>query len=442
MILPIVLLSGCIRAPETIGDIRELKQDHMFYIERSTWDREIVPPRDQKKMDDQFNARYFAPWHQTIPAYPLDKLTRTFVRYEKNPGYGENGRKHKKSWIKNLRVNAQLDRYPNAGFPAITIDNADLRVLPTHKPFYSRYNMLNGHPFDKFQESLISGNTPLFISHVTKDKAWFLAETPYATGWILSRNVAFVDADFIKTWKKEKYAVVIKDKTPVYADADQFLFNAPLGSLFPEIAESTDSITVQVAVADMNKKAVIRTTNVKKEIAAPKPLKLTPFNMAKMANELINEPYGWGGQYQNRDCSAMMKDMFSPFGIWLPRNSADQAREGGTFMDLSDLSPEDREMMIMKHGVPYLTLLWRKGHIMLYIGTHEGKILVFHNFWGIRTRDWLGRQERKIVGHAAITTLQPGIELYNIDPLQGNYLNYVIGMTRLINLSPQGGSKP
>ncbi len=442
MILPVFLLSGCFRAPETIRDIRELRQDHMFYIEGSSRAREMLSPGDQKKMDNQFNARYFAPWHQTVPACSPDKLTLIFERYEKNPGYGENRKKHKISWIKNLRVNAQLDRYPNAGFAAITIDNADLRVLPTHKPFYSQYNMLNGYPFDKFQESLVSANTPLFISHMTKDRAWFLAETPYATGWILSRNVAIVDADFIKTWENGKYAVIIKDKTPVYDDAGRFLFRASLGSLFPEVAEGSDSISIQVAVADMNKKAVIITTNVKKETAATKPLKLTPFNMAKTANELINEPYGWGGQYQNRDCSAMIKDMFSPFGIWLPRNSADQAREGGAFIDLSDLSPEDREMMILKHGIPYLTLIWRKGHIMLYIGSYQGTPLIFHNFWSVRTKDFLGREDKIIVGHAAITTLQPGLELDNIDPLKGNYLNYILGMTLLINPANQGALKP
>jgi hypothetical protein len=43
MILPIFLLSGCFRVPEMIKDIRELRQDHMFYIERSSWDREVAP---------------------------------------------------------------------------------------------------------------------------------------------------------------------------------------------------------------------------------------------------------------------------------------------------------------------------------------------------------------------------------------------------------------
>ena len=411
----------------------------MSYIEMVAQDREMISSQDQENMDRRYNDLFFTPWHQTGPRCPLDEVRSTFHKYEENPGYGENGRKHEKQWIRKLLTNAQLDNYPNAGVMAITIDNADLRVLPTYKPLFNGFRYLSqGYPFDRFQESLIAANTPLFISHMTRDKAWVLAETPYATGWLQSTHVAFVDADFIKTWERGQYAVIIKDKTPVYDDQRKFLFESPLGSLFPAAEEKIDSIKVLVAVADMNRKAVIKNTTVSKETAVLKPFKMTPLNMAHMANELIDEPYGWGGMYGNRDCSAMIKDLFAPFGLWLPRNSADQAREGGVFIDLRNLSPEEKERMIVKRGIPYLTLIWKKGHIMLYIGNQKEKALVFHNFWSVRTEDMLGKQERKIIGRAAITTLHPGMELYNTGSSKDDYLKNVLGMTLLINTSKQG----
>jgi cell wall-associated NlpC family hydrolase len=442
IILLILLAFGCVKAPEVIKDIRDLKQDHMSYIEAAASAREMVSSHDQEIMDRRYNELFFAPWHQTGPQYLLDQLKNTFHKYEKNPGFGENSRKHKKKWIRKLLANAQLDNYPNAGFMAITIDNADLRVLPTYKPSFISFNYLHrGYPFDRLQESLIAANTPLFISHMTRDKAWVLAETPYAIGWLQSTHVALVDADFIKAWERGQYAVIIKDKTPVYDDQRKFLFESSLGSLFPAMEEKGESIKVLVAVADINKRAVIRNATVLKETAVLKPLKMTPLNLARMANELIDEPYGWGGMYGNRDCSAMIKDLFAPFGLWLPRNSADQAREGGTFIDLQNLSPEEKEGMIVKRGIPYLTLIWKKGHIMLYIGNQQGKALVFHNFWSVQTISMLGRRERTIVGHAAITTLHPGMELYNTDSLKDDYLNGVLGMTLLINNSKRGDSQ-
>ena len=428
VVLPIIFFSGCIKAPETIKDIRELKQDHLFYCD-SVASNQKITKLTQKKMDDRYNALHFAPWHQSGPAIPVDEIAQPFTQYEKNPGYGENGRKHESSWVNSLRAYSQLNHYPNAVFAAITIENADLRLLPTHKPIFKSFRDM---PFDRLQASLIAANTPLFVSHVTRDKAWVLAETPYATGWIQSRNIASVDSGFIKTWEKGRYVVVIKDKMPLYDEGGQFLFHASLGSIFPEWEENAQGFKMLVAVADMNKKAVTRTISVSKEAAVSKPLALTSFNLAKVANELINEPYGWGGLYQNRDCSAMIRDMFAPFGLWLPRHSEDQAREGGAFIDLQNLSLEEKEQMILKQGIPYLSLLWREGHIMLYMGTYQGKILVFHNFWGVGPKGWIGRKERKIVGHAAITTLQPGIELYETDANEENYLNTVLGMTQLI----------
>ena len=135
--------------------------------------------------------------------------------------------------------------------------------------------------------------------------------------------------------------------------------------------------------------------------------------------------------YQNRDCSATMKDLFSPFGIWLPRNSMDQAAKGVVFIDLSRLSCKEKEKMIISKGIPYLTLIWLRGHIMLYIGSYKGRAMVFHNLWGIKTKSFLGKEGRKIVGHAAITTVSPGKDLYNTDPKDG-ILGKIVGMILLI----------
>jgi hypothetical protein len=434
----VLLVCGCASIPETIRDIQVLTQDHMAYIDKSTSEQEIISVDDQKKADDHYNSLYFGPWHRDKPYYQIDIVERGFKKYGKNLGYGENGRKLKKSWLKALIASADLDHYPNSGLTAITIENADLRVMPTHKPrFFDVSYSHNGYPFDTLQESSIAPNTPLFISHVAKDKDWVLVETPSVVGWMSARSIALVNSDFIKAWETGHYAVFVKDKIPLYDENGRYLFRAPLGAMFPIIGEDAKTRTLRVALADDNGKARMKTAVVTKEAVTAKPLKLTHFNIAKIANELINEPYGWGGLYQNRDCSSLIKDMFAPFGIWLPRNSTDQAQEGGTFIDLRDLSAAEKESIILTRGVPYLTLIWRKGHIMLYMGNYQGKPLIFHNIWSVRTEDLLGRVGRKIVGHAAITTLNPGLEFRNEDTPRNNYVNSILGMTVITPKNPE-----
>ena len=69
---------------------------------------------------------------------------------------------------------------------------------------------------------------------------------------------------------------------------------------------------------------------------------------------------------------------------------------------------------------------------MLYIGHKDGRVLIFHNMWGVRTRDELGREGRKIVGQAVITTLRPGQEVPDFDPSVGSYLSHIAAMNILI----------
>jgi hypothetical protein len=69
---------------------------------------------------------------------------------------------------------------------------------------------------------------------------------------------------------------------------------------------------------------------------------------------------------------------------------------------------------------------------MLYIGEYKGRALIFHNIWGIKTRDLTGKEGRKIIGQAVITTLRPGDELRCIDPEGGTLLKAITVMNILV----------
>ncbi len=431
--LLIILLSSCIHLPETIRDIHDIPQDHTQHI---TADYLFMSEEDQKISDAKYNILFFSPWHRTKPVRSLESVRKSFHALELNPGYGENKREHEVSWVTGLLDNAALDHYPNAGFPGITLYNTDLRILPTHKPVF---RSAGGYPFDRLQESLIAPHTPLYISHISRDRAWFLVETPYANGWIDVRHVLRVDETFMQKWQNGSYAVVIEDEIPVYDDQSHFLFKAPLGAIFPAVGETDHAVRILHASADANRKAVIRESRIKKDAIAIKPLRMTGINMARVANRLMMKPYGWGGLYENRDCSATLRDLFAPFGIWLSRHSSDQAKRDGHFFDLASLSPEEKKNTILRRGIPYMTLLWMKGHIMLYIGQFQGEPLVFHNFWGVTTTNLWGIHGRLIVGHTAITTLHPARVFHYALPGENSFLQNIIGMTRIGDIKNTNG---
>lgn len=406
-----VLLSGGAVWGAAIRDLSDLKQDPRIYVDRSAADLPLLPAEIQRNLNAAYDLLAFAPWHQTAPRHTPDQVAWGFKEYGSNPGYGKDGRRHPAEWIRKMAVNAHLDDYPQGGFPAVTVSRIDFRVLPT-RDRHSRISKRPGgdDPFDNLQESSAPPGTPVLVSHISRDRKWLLTETSYALGWVPATDLAAVDAEFMQGWECGRYAAIVREKAPVRDEAGKLLFRAPLGAVFPKTGEGAGYTGILTAVRDARGKAHLRKARVPKAATADKPLSFTARHMAQLAAGLAGQPYGWGGMSGKRDCSALVRDLFTPFGLWLPRNSKEQA-EAGRFISLKNLPSAEREARILRQGVPWRTLLWTPGHIMLYIGVHQGQPLIFHSFWSIRTRDAAGNKGRVIVGRAAVTTLQPGREL-------------------------------
>lgn len=431
-LLPVLCFLGCAGSPETIADLYTLPQDATFYLDPATATAEMVSRERQQAMHEHFLRQFFLPWCRTETSLTRQELVREFSKCRSDSGYGENLRKHTLAWYDTLARNASLGTFPNAGFRGITIYPSNLRRQPTSKPHFSSLkDDGSAYPFDNFQNSALPANTPVYVAHVSRDQAWVLVESHYAAGWLPARDVVRVDENLMELWQNAGQLAIIRDEVPVSDEEGRFLFKAGVGAQFPRRNGAGDTCRILVVQADEERTARVITAILPAAAAVLQPLPLTPRALAEMANQLMNQPYGWGGLYQNRDCSSLLKDLFAPYGIWLPRHSAHQALTGGTVLELGSLNPHDRERMIRQHGIPFLTLIWARGHIMLYLGQHEGHAVVFHTFWGIKTRTIWGREGRKIVGHSAITSLHPGAELSDRDFPGGDLLHRVEGMTVL-----------
>ncbi|HNQ64612.1 MAG TPA: NlpC/P60 family N-terminal domain-containing protein [Smithella sp.] len=421
VVLALFLVSCYLQPPDTLQDVKDvtdLPQDHTARLADVPADKVLLTRDSQTAMNEHYDKTFFSVWHHPEPVHALpERLSAIFTQFAAHPGYGENKRKHSTAWLKKLQQNAWLENYPNTLQPAITVRSTNLRMLPTNGPhFYKPGGDINGWPFDNLQISSVAANTPILICHISRDRSWALVETSFAFGWIPAEDFARVDDPFMQTWQTSRYATVTRDKIPIVDANGNFSLRTSIGQMFPLITEMADKLEILIASADANHQAIIQRVFISREIMNIKPLPFTYANATRIANELIDEPYGWGGLYGNRDCSAMTRDFFAPFGIWLPRHSADQAKKIGIYIDLEAMEPQEKEKVILEQGIPYLSLLWRRGHIMLYIGERNGRALIFHNVWGLRITDARGEEGRKIIGKAVITTLHPGKELTNIDP--------------------------
>jgi hypothetical protein len=382
-------------------------------------DRLTITQPCREQLMEEFKRRFFSPWSVSGPS--LDPAAaEDFMREEgRTTWYGPHKRKIRSQQMQDLLRNCALESFPSRNDAAISVAPGHLRGLPTHLPFYTR---AEDFPFDMLSYPQVKLNEPLRVLHRSRDGVWLFVETGYTNGWIEARDVALVDRDFMQSWMQAPHLVVVRDYAPVPDGRGVGVFRGKVGTLLPMLRSDEDGWEVAIASAGEGGEVQSRPVRLPRATAMPFPLEFNRENITLVGNQFLGEPYGWGEVYDLRDCSAMLRDFFLPFGIWLPRTSADQIASVPGRIALSQVAAPGKEELIRSKGVPFLSLLYKPGHIMLYVGVDsEGRPLVFHNAWSVRLKgdgaeDTVGnvggREERtQIIGVAGITTLEPGKEL-------------------------------
>lgn len=385
-------------------------QDIFHFVDQQTENKWLITPKLQQTNLKEFYERFFYPWKQHTNYITVDFLRRYIIGeskfYSRNLGYAENFHHHTAPWFKQILHNMNLARFPNEDKPAIAINNAYIRLFPTMDPHYSKQDQVSGgYPFDDFQMSALWAGTPVRILQTSQDHAWAFVVTPSVSGWVAMDQLALVDQKFITLWETSKFAALIVRKTSLTDVHNIYRFDAYLGSIFPYTIASNSKVNILVPVKDIDDYARYTNVILSDDMAQPIPWAPTAKHFALVIQQFLSSDYGWGGVYFYGDCSGTLKSIFTPFGIWLPRNSQAQAHVAKQML-LEKLSPEARQAAILKYGKPFTTLISIKGHIMLYIGQYNGEVMTFQNVWGFVTMSRTGKMGHDVLGSAVLLPLK------------------------------------
>lgn len=396
---------------QTIADLREFPQNLAVYARRDN--KRLLPAATQEALAHSFANIYFGPWDMRKTSVRARDVAAMF---KKARGYKDGSQPWTQSEWDAMAGNARLTAFPSRAQPAITLRQTDLRELPTHQPRFTEPTPeIKDNPFDYFQYSLLAPGMPLLVAHTSADGRWHYVECPIASGWVDARDVALAGEDFRRLYRRGEYAALLKDNVSLPGTGPNGADSAAgLGTILPLLAKNPDgSLTVLIPVKNRDGYADSAEIRLADGLAAAQPLPLTPDNMAAVGNVAMTQPYGWGGTLGQRDCSALMRDIFTPFGIWLPRNSQAQARRGAV-VSLEGLTPSEKAAAILREGVPFLSMLGMRGHIGLYVGEWHGRPAIFHNTWGLRIVKNGNDNERFVIGRTVVTSITPGMELENL----------------------------
>ena len=388
------------------GDIQDLKE-----LPQQTGAYAYVKDENVSISDIQnsYEDNYFRPWNMDSIKTDIEQVKWPFRSYTAKNSYGENLKPLSQEWFDKMYKRSNFDSYATVNKKAITLRFANLRSFPTDKPIFKDPNQAGeGFPFDYLQNSSVHANEPIFVSHYSDDGAWAYVFTSYASGWMHSYNIAYIPEQNMDIIKNSKKIYIITDGYPLKDENNQFVIYSQVGMIFPLIDEKDDSYEALAITKGKENTAIYTKVIIPKNIASVDVLELNRENITHVGDEMLKTKYGWGGMYQERDCSSMIRDMYAPFGIWLPRNSYQQSRVGKV-ISLKDLSDDEKKEVIKENGIPFETLLHRKGHILIYAGVYNDKIIVMHDMWGIKTKQG-DKTGRIVVGKTVFTSLEVGKE--------------------------------
>ncbi|WP_187850770.1 SH3 domain-containing protein [Helicobacter pylori] len=439
LVVFLFLFVGCMKKDFTLKDL-SLPQEASSYLASSqngsNNNQSIDPQALRENLKESYLKAWYSPWLDMKVKSNKKEVFWILKEMNKSTGYGEDLKPNAKAFNDELIKSMDIERYPSAKIRAVVVRDSDVRAVPTNKPFYLSPK---GYPFDRYQNSLIFQGTPVLVTHFNLDKTYAHIQSSFVYGWIKVSDLAYMrDKDIELLTQLKNYVMPIKDKIPLYTDYGDFYTNARVGELFALIPQSQKTpqkpqkkeLKAYGFLRDAKGYAALQSVILDEKDFFVFPKVFNSENMAYFIDTMLGQKYGWGGLLGNRDCSAFTRDSFANFGILLPRNSYAQSRYANNYVDLSSMKAKEKEDYILKNATPFGTLIYLKGHIMLYLGAHNHQAIVAHSIWSVQTQKHFKTLSHKI-GGVVITSLWLAEEHNGAFSKKKLLIDRVLGMSDL-----------
>ncbi|GAA8278431.1 SH3 domain-containing C40 family peptidase [Helicobacter pylori] len=433
------LFVGCMKKDFTLKDL-SLPQEASSYLASSQNgshnNQSIDPQALRENLKESYLKAWYSPWLDAKVKSNKKEVFWILKEMNKSTGYGEDLKPNAKAFNDELIKSMDIEHYPSAKIRAVVARDSDVRAVPTNKPFYLSPK---GYPFDRYQNSLIFQGTPVLVTHFNTDKTYAHIQSSFVYGWIKVSDLAYMhDKDIELLTHLKDYVMPIKDKIPLYTDYGDFYTSARVGELFALIPQSQTTpqkppkkeLKAYGFLRDSKGYATLQSVILEEKDFFVFPKAFNSENMAYFIDTMLGQKYGWGGLLGNRDCSAFTRDSFANFGILLPRNSYAQSRYANNYVDLSSMKSKEKEDYILKNATPFGTLIYLKGHIMLYLGAHNHQAIVAHSIWSVQTQKHFKTLSHKI-GGVVITSLWLAEEHNGAFSKKKLLIDRVLGMSDL-----------
>ncbi|MBQ9274156.1 MAG: SH3 domain-containing protein [Succinivibrio sp.] len=267
---------------------------------------------------------------------------------------------------------------------ALLLRRSAVRVLPTLQGWYSQSGDYN---YDNLQMSVLNPGEGVRVVHHSRDGQFAFIVGGNVSGWVRTADLAVAERSvWLSCVRPSRLLVVTAPQLTLDTGTERVLLE--MGSTLPYVGESSAGALTRLPVMMQGKLQFSEVT-----LGDPRSYHLgflpyTRGNVLRQALRCLGLVYGWGGQNEGVDCSALVQNVYRSMGLYLPRNSRAQISSLLALQKSRGAECGAAERLCGR-GVFASGALWYKpGHIALYLGEDErGEGVMLHSLSSYYTRE-------------------------------------------------------
>jgi hypothetical protein len=331
----------------------------------------------------------------TLGREQVAKWIKDLSRRPEQPLFDVDGKPVPSAAVDAIVANLALDAIPEQQPTryGMVVRRAALRTFPTALRVFNEHDDTD---IDRFQESALFPGTPAVIAHRSRDGDWLFVVSPRYAAWIEKRFVAEGTKDNVLGYAdKAPYRIVTGARvatvfTPEQPQVSELQLDmgtrAPLASVPANASVNGQhpftSHVLELPIRDGDGKLQFVPALLQKNTdTAGDYLPLTKANIIRQAFKFLGERYGWGHDYNGRDCSGFVSDVYGSMGVLMPRNTGDQAASPALHRIGLGAADHHKRMQAVA-ALQVGDLVYIPGHVLLVIGRIDGVPYVIHDING------------------------------------------------------------
>lgn len=410
-----------------VEGVTEQKLHPEYWIAKATQPSKVIMSAEKIK---EFNALQFQSkeyltdpltYPSTMVGTEVTALIKEISKPSKYDRFYPDGTKltqaHYQPYLDEMALD-KISAEQTIGFALVT-KRAVMRMLPTLD------RVLNSgmdYDIDRFQETAAFPGEALAILHTSKSGEWMFVQNYNYRAWIQTKHVAVGEKADIEKFKHSKDFLLI-------TGAKEFTTFNPYDESTSEVQLDMGVTLPLISYEDFEKHELDRlnpytghivqlptrnadgTLTIKPSLIPRSAdvnigyLAHTKENIIKQSFKFLGERYGWGHDFNARDCTGFIGEIYKTFGFLMPRNSGQQGNaefgENIRFEKQDPINTKMPKLMSMEAG----DLVYLPGHVAMVLGYDDDKPFLIHDVHGLGYHNSKGEKISGILNGVSVTPL-------------------------------------